>query len=136
MFRVALWTLAQRDLYESQNKEYLKRLGGHVVLRAWSKEGALRKALREADLVWLLDERGEDWSSKQWAQALEQTQGRPIVLAIGGAEGWQGEDRERASRLIAFGRATWPHQMVKVMALEQLYRAYTILTKHPYHREG
>ena len=56
------------------------------------------------------------------------------IFMIGGADGLSPELRRRAKLRIAFGSATWPHQMVRIMLLEQLYRAATILAGHPYHR--
>ncbi|MCL4157684.1 UNVERIFIED_CONTAM: hypothetical protein GTU68_022516 [Idotea baltica] len=55
---------------------------------------------------------------------------------IGGAEGHTGDLRKRADKLISFGKATWPHMMVRAMIAEQLYRAAAISTNHPYHRGG
>jgi 23S rRNA (pseudouridine1915-N3)-methyltransferase len=57
-----------------------------------------------------------------------------VVFLVGGADGLAASLRERAEILMAFGSATWPHQLVRVMLLEQIYRAATILTGHPYHR--
>jgi len=57
------------------------------------------------------------------------------VFCIGGADGLGPQLKERADLTIAFGAATWPHQLVRIMLLEQLYRAVTILAGHPYHRE-
>ena len=60
---------------------------------------------------------------------------RPAVsFVIGGADGLASNLRDRAKLKLAFGTATWPHQLVRVMLLEQLYRAGTILAGHPYHR--
>ena len=56
------------------------------------------------------------------------------VFMIGGADGLAADLRDKADLRLAFGAATWPHQLVRVMLLEQLYRAATILTGHPYHR--
>jgi 23S rRNA (pseudouridine1915-N3)-methyltransferase len=56
------------------------------------------------------------------------------VFVIGGADGLLPELRRKAKLRVAFGAATWPHQMVRVMLLEQIYRAATILAGHPYHR--
>ena len=53
---------------------------------------------------------------------------------IGGADGLAAEIRQGAELVLAFGAATWPHQLVRIMLLEQLYRAVTILSGHPYHR--
>jgi 23S rRNA (pseudouridine1915-N3)-methyltransferase len=56
------------------------------------------------------------------------------VFIVGGADGLAPSLREKATLAIAFGAATWPHQLVRIMLLEQLYRAVTILSGHPYHR--
>jgi 23S rRNA (pseudouridine1915-N3)-methyltransferase len=56
------------------------------------------------------------------------------VFMIGGADGLSPDLRRKAKLSVAFGAATWPHQMVRVMLLEQIYRAATILAGHPYHR--
>ena len=56
------------------------------------------------------------------------------IFVIGGADGLSPELRRMAKLRMAFGSATWPHQMVRVMLLEQIYRAATILAGHPYHR--
>jgi 23S rRNA (pseudouridine1915-N3)-methyltransferase len=57
-----------------------------------------------------------------------------VVFVIGAADGLAPGLREKASVAIAFGGATWPHQLIRIMLLEQLYRAVTILAGHPYHR--
>ena len=57
-----------------------------------------------------------------------------VIFVIGGADGLSPDLRGKAKLVIAFGAATWPHQMVRVMLLEQIYRAATILAGHPYHR--
>ena len=85
----------------------------------------------------LLDTGGVNLDSAGLAAQLSQWRGndRPAaVFAIGGADGVAPSLRDKAELRIAFGAATWPHQLVRVMLLEQLYRATTILTGHPYHR--
>ncbi len=57
-----------------------------------------------------------------------------LSLVIGGPDGLDAQVRQRAARVIAFGTMTWPHQLVRIMASEQIYRAVTILGGHPYHR--
>ena len=83
----------------------------------------------------ILDERGENMSSAHIAGRLQdwQRQDAPAVVFIIGA-GLAPSLREKASLAIAFGAATWPHQLIRIMLLEQLYRAVTILAGHPYHR--
>ena len=59
---------------------------------------------------------------------------RHALLAIGGADGHDEQIRQKAALILSFGAQTWPHQIVRVMLAEQLYRAATILSGHPYHR--
>jgi 23S rRNA (pseudouridine1915-N3)-methyltransferase len=84
------------------------------------------------------DERGRsDLASEEFAERLRRWRdgARPaLVMAVGGADGLAEPVRARADLVLAFGRLTLPHQLVRVLALEQLYRAMTILTGHPYHR--
>jgi 23S rRNA (pseudouridine1915-N3)-methyltransferase len=99
--------------------------------------GALRDAWRAAGAPWvLLDERGDQPSSPELAQWLRQWQhaGVPTVhFAIGDADGWSDADRARADRVLALSRLTLPHRMARLVLVEQLYRAATILAGHPYH---
>ena len=84
-----------------------------------------------------LDEHGRQPNSSEFADLLARFRddGAPsLALAIGGPDGHGRSLLERADATIAFGRLTWPHQIVRVLALEQLYRAATILAGHPYHR--
>ena len=98
---------------------------------------AIANVIPERAATVLLDERGESVSSASFAGHLQgwRSQDRPAaVFIIGGADGLAPSLRERASLAIAFGAATWPHQLVRIMLLEQLYRAVTMLSGHPYHR--
>ncbi|MFB9268880.1 23S rRNA (pseudouridine(1915)-N(3))-methyltransferase RlmH [Bradyrhizobium erythrophlei] len=84
-----------------------------------------------------LDERGKSVDSTSFAQQLGRWRDEGVantVFVIGGADGLSPELQRTAKLRIAFGSATWPHQMVRVMLLEQIYRAATILAGHPYHR--
>ena len=85
----------------------------------------------------MLDQRGESLDSAAFAALLGRWRddGRPAaVFVIGGADGLAPSLRDKAQLRLAFGAATWPHQLVRVMLLEQIYRAATILAGHPYHR--
>jgi 23S rRNA (pseudouridine1915-N3)-methyltransferase len=85
----------------------------------------------------LLDAAGKNLDSPGFAAQLSAWRGndRPaVVFIIGGADGLAPGLRDKAELRIAFGAAIWPHQLVRVMLLEQIYRATTILTGHPYHR--
>jgi len=98
---------------------------------------AVANAIPERAVVVLLDEQGENLSSANFAGRLQgwRTQDRPaVIFIIGGADGLAASLRDRAGFSMAFGTATWPHQFVRIMLLEQLYRAATILSGHPYHR--
>ena len=83
-----------------------------------------------------LDERGKSIDSAAFAGHLGRFRdaATDIIFVIGGADGLSPELRRKAQLVIAYGAATWPHQMVRVMLLEQIYRAATILAGHPYHR--
>lgn len=84
----------------------------------------------------LLDERGAQLSSAGMAEILENasTENQDLAFVIGGADGLGAALRARPHRLFAYGKATWPHQWVRVMLMEQLYRGQSILQNHPYHR--
>jgi 23S rRNA (pseudouridine1915-N3)-methyltransferase len=98
---------------------------------------ALATIIPDGAMVVVLDERGESLDSPALAGVLREwrAQDRPVVcFIVGGADGLAPSLIERAKLRLAFGRATWPHQLVRIMLLEQLYRACTILAGHPYHR--
>ncbi|MDH7798316.1 MULTISPECIES: 23S rRNA (pseudouridine(1915)-N(3))-methyltransferase RlmH [unclassified Beijerinckia] len=85
----------------------------------------------------VLDERGRPQSSAEFAADIGRARddGMPAyVFVIGGPDGIDPDLRARAHKVIAFGAMTWPHQLVRIMAAEQIYRAITILAGHPYHR--
>jgi 23S rRNA (pseudouridine1915-N3)-methyltransferase len=86
----------------------------------------------------MLDERGEAWSSRGLADRIGRwrDEGREAaVFWIGGPDGAAPELRARAAHILAFGVQTWPHRLVRVMAAEQLYRAASLLSGAPYHRD-
>jgi 23S rRNA (pseudouridine1915-N3)-methyltransferase len=99
---------------------------------------ALRSVVPDRAVTIALDARGENLSSESLAANLRawSDAGRPTAFfAICGADGLGEAIREPADLTLAFGPWTWPHQLVRIMLLEQIYRAFTILTGHPYHRE-
>ncbi len=98
---------------------------------------ALANVIPQNAAVVLLDSRGENLDSAGFATRLAKWRANDrsaIVFLIGGPDGLAASLREKAELHLSFGTATWPHQMVRVMLLEQLYRVATILTGHPYHR--
>jgi 23S rRNA (pseudouridine1915-N3)-methyltransferase len=98
---------------------------------------ALANVIPQGAAVVLLDARGENLDSASFAGRLAQwrTADRPAVaFMIGGADGLSASLAGKADLRLSFGAATWPHQFARVLLLEQLYRASTILSGHPYHR--
>jgi 23S rRNA (pseudouridine1915-N3)-methyltransferase len=100
---------------------------------------ALAQLIPDGAVTVVLDQRGESLDSARFTSTLQRWRdnGRPAaVFVIGGADGLAPNLNEKADLRLAFGAATWPHQLVRIMLLEQLYRAVTILAGHPYHRGG
>jgi len=98
---------------------------------------AIANIIPEQAVVAILDERGDNLDSASLADMLRKWRAQDRAAAcfvIGGADGLAQALHARASRMLAFGSATWPHHLVRIMLLEQLYRAGTILAGHPYHR--
>ena len=98
---------------------------------------ALANVIPDGAVVAILDERGDSLDSAALAGLIRQwrADGRASAcFIIGGADGLAPSLLERAKVRLAFGAATWPHQLVRIMLLEQIYRAGTILSGHPYHR--
>ncbi|HEU0117272.1 MAG TPA: 23S rRNA (pseudouridine(1915)-N(3))-methyltransferase RlmH [Alphaproteobacteria bacterium] len=130
--------------------EYLKRLKGSVTIKDMSAPKSLPPAAtQKAEADWLLksissksftvllDERGKDLTSRELAgkMAAWQEQGRDLTFIIGGADGVTDDVKQHADFTLGFGKLTWPHRLVRVMLLEQLYRAQQINAGHPYHRD-
>jgi 23S rRNA (pseudouridine1915-N3)-methyltransferase len=98
---------------------------------------AIANVIPEQAIVIVLDARGDNLDSPALAALLREwrAENRPAAcFIIGGADGLAPTLAARAKLRLAFGAATWPHQLVRIMLLEQLYRAVTILAGHPYHR--
>jgi 23S rRNA (pseudouridine1915-N3)-methyltransferase len=98
---------------------------------------AIRAALPESAKLVLCDERGKPLTSLDFSTDIGAARDRgdsAYALVIGGPDGFESNLRAQARLLIAFGAMTWPHQLARIMAGEQLYRALTILAGHPYHR--
>lgn len=109
----------------------------NAATRKREEAAALDKALAADTLLIALDERGDTPDSGSFARMLgrwRDTGRRDLAIAIGGADGHDPALLRRADAVIGFGRLTWPHQLVRVLVAEQLYRAATILAGHPYHR--
>jgi len=105
--------------------------------RLTEEAAALSAVIATQSAVVALDERGESLASEALAQRIGRwrDEGRPaLVVLIGGPDGLDPGLLAKADLRLAFGRMTWPHQLVRIMILEQLYRAIAILSGHPYHR--
>ena len=124
-------------------EEYLKRISRYCPVEGppLRDDGALvalcggNKGGSKSTLV-LMDSRGKEFSSEQFAKFLGDYQDRnplPLVLAIGGADGFGAEVQAAAQHTISLGRMTLAHELARVVLLEQLYRAFSILKGHPYH---
>ena len=136
-----------QDPFEAPTIDYLKRCVGVVQCdtQAFRSEAAFfdwlrRKKGRTDPLVQLLDGHGRQMSSEalaEWLGARRDEGTQHIVFAIGPADGWSEEARAEAKRrngLISLGPMTLAHQLARLVIAEQIYRACTILTGHPYHK--
>ena len=131
----------KEDYLRAAEAEYFKRLRPYcqIAIDEVADEAALLRKIPQGAALVALDERGELVTSEELARGLfgaeeQRGGGRPVVFAIGGADGHSDEVRRRADRLIAFGRVTIGHRLVRLLLAEQIYRAFTILRGHPYHR--
>jgi len=123
--------------------DYIERAGRYLPCssQVFESEGVLldwldRNPGRVPAYAVLLDSRGQQYSSEEFAERvgnLRDTGVQQLVLAIGPADGWSAEARERANLVFSLGRITLPHQLARVVLAEQMYRALTILAGHPYH---
>jgi 23S rRNA (pseudouridine1915-N3)-methyltransferase len=108
-----------------------------VARRVLEESIALANIIPERAVVVALDATGQNLDSNSFTGLVRSWRdaGRPaVVFCIGGADGLGADVKRRADLKLAFGAATWPHQLVRIMLLEQLYRTVTMLAGHPYHR--
>jgi 23S rRNA (pseudouridine1915-N3)-methyltransferase len=136
----------ERDLYDA----YARRLNWPVALkevdvkkplatdvRIAQEADLLRKAVAGCDVVIALDEGGKTLASRAFAQRFADWQLAGTAHAgfvIGGADGLDETARRQADLVLSLGAMTWPHMLVRVLLIEQIYRASSILAGHPYHR--
>ncbi len=130
----------KEDYFRAAEAEYTRRLRPYcrLAVEEVKDEAALLRAVPDGALVVALDQSGDLVTSEDLAARLIGREelhggGRAIAFAIGGPDGHSEAVRRRAGRTIAFGRVTMAHRLVRVVLLEQLYRAFTILRGHPYH---
>lgn len=122
-----------------RSKGSMRHPGGGAARQVREAEGErLLAQLKDTDWVVALDERGKTWSTLELAQKLDnwRMQGRDVTFLIGGAEGLADACRARANDILSLSAMTLPHALVRVLLAEQLYRAWTVVSGHPYHRGG
>jgi 23S rRNA (pseudouridine1915-N3)-methyltransferase len=111
--------------------DYARRMPrGYEVSRIAVKDDAALSARVKGKRSVALDERGEDLTTAQFAKLL----GQDTLFLIGGADGLPGDVKKGAARIVRLSSLTLPHALAQVVLLEQIYRAATLLTGHPYHR--
>ena len=114
------------------------RKGGQSSEKSQQRETALiLDKMAPGSFNLALDEHGDAWSSHDWSHNLQRWMFEfpRVNLIIGGPDGLSRQCLERCQQRVSLGRMTMPHALVKVVLLEQLYRAWTILQGHPYHRD-
>jgi 23S rRNA (pseudouridine1915-N3)-methyltransferase len=118
--------------------ELTESRAGSTASRKAEEAKAIAVALPAGGVLVALDERGKTLGSEDFAQRLLRWRddGKPALsFVIGGADGLDPAFVKAADLTLSFSPLTWPHQLVRIMLAEQLYRATTILSGHPYHRE-
>ena len=135
-------------------KEYIKRIGAGLqielveispekrgksadVQRIMQKEAErMRQSIPRGNFVIALDKEGKSWSTENLANKIAnwQQDGTNVSLLIGGPEGMTPELLQQADARISLSAMTFPHPIVRIILAEQLYRAYSILSHHPYHK--
>jgi 23S rRNA (pseudouridine1915-N3)-methyltransferase len=118
---------------------YLGRISWPTKVTELPDTGGVAPPRSSDGVTIVLDERGKDCSSMAFAQMLGRWRDdgrREARFVIGAADGHSEEERAKADMLLSFGPPTWPHLLVRSMLAEQLFRAVSILSGHPYHREG
>lgn len=118
---------------------YLKRVGWPTKITELPDSGGKVPPVDPGTRIVMLDEKGRDLPSMTFATQLGRWRNdgvRETRFLLGAADGFDDAQRAQADLLLAFGRATWPHLMARAMLAEQLWRATSILSGHPYHREG
>ncbi len=139
-------SLARRkDEFEALTQDYLERCSAYLTCRAqaFKTEAALREWVgkqkgRTAAVTVLLDGRGKQMSSEAMAAWLGRHRDngtQHLVFAVGPADGWAEDSRKSASMLLSLGPMTLAHALARLVIAEQIYRAFTILAGHPYHRQ-
>jgi len=143
--KVAWVGKTKEQAIQSLTDEYLKRISHYAEIAglALKDEAAIlslasgdrQTPKKERHKLVLLDSRGKQLSSEELAEFLEREQlnATQLLFAIGGSDGFSEEARRQAALTLSLGKMTLPHELARVVLVEQLYRAFTILKRHPYH---
>jgi len=145
--KVAWIGKTKQPAIQALTDEYLKRISRYAevaglalkdeaaILSLSGGERQQRQQNKERHKLVLLDSRGKQFSSEELAEFLEREQmnATPLLFAIGGSYGFSEEARRHAGFILSLGKMTLPHELARVILVEQLYRAFTILKNHPYH---
>jgi len=146
--RLQPWVYEGFNLYQKRFPQHIelqlieipsgKRTAGGTATRAMKTESEqLIRRARDADRIIALDEGGRHLTTMEFADELRgwQQQCRRVALLVGGADGLHSCCKDGADGIWSLSRLTLPHAMVRVLLAEQLYRAWTVLQGHPYHRK-
>lgn len=144
----------KQDFILKGEEEYKKRISKFVDLKieeynlnfpsSYSKEDVMKeegeyflKRIPKGTKIILLDERGKKFTSYQFADFLKKQdiESNNLCFAIGGAFGWHEDVKKKASMLLSLSDFTFPYQLSRLIMIEQLYRAYSIINNLPYHKE-
>lgn len=139
--RVAWIGKTKEAAIQSLTAEYLKRIGRYITteVNELRSEAALLEMVageRTRPFIVLLDSRGKQVSSEEMAAFIRDHQDRGterLLFAIGPADGFSDATRKHAAITLSLGRMTLAHELARVVLLEQIYRAFTIIKGHPYH---
>lgn len=140
--KVAWLGKTKEPAIQSLSDAYLKRIARYAEIEGIAaRDEAVILALvrgerrKERFKLVLLDSRGKQHSSEELAALLDREQlgALPLLFAIGSADGFSEQMRREAAISLSLGRMTLPHELARVILLEQIYRAFTILKNHPYH---
>ncbi|MFV0430731.1 MAG: 23S rRNA (pseudouridine(1915)-N(3))-methyltransferase RlmH [Alphaproteobacteria bacterium] len=128
--RIKRWKLTVKELSESQAQT--------VDIRKKEEAQKILDCIKDDHIIVALDERGEHLTSREMANFIQEQENASasyMSFVIGGPDGLDEDIRKQAKSIWALGRATWPHQLVRALLAEQIYRSQTIIEGHPYHRD-
>lgn len=140
--RIAWIGKTKEAAIQTLGSEYLKRIARYNACEAaeLSSEAALLKLLeqkgRTAPVLVLMDSRGKQLSSEELAEFVQghlERGTQELIFAIGPSDGWSELALQKASTKLSMGKMTLPHELARIVLLEQVYRAFTIINHHPYH---